>query len=121
MKLQQAYFNESNAYGGWTLIGYVGPGASGNATSTSTTNFNYTSSMAATVTATAATASAWSAANITKLNDCSPAAHWAINLNAAAEASDGYTAAINTDTNGGCAALTPSFTKLSIAGGAAAD
>ena len=37
VKLQQAYFSESNKAGGWQLIGYMAPGEN-----SSTTNFSYT-------------------------------------------------------------------------------
>ena len=40
VKLQQAYAAESNAAGGWTLIGYSAPGSVSGTTS-STSNFTY--------------------------------------------------------------------------------
>lgn len=60
MKLQEAYASESNAIGGWTLIGYQAPGSSG----TTTTD----------------TKDAWKAAANVALNDCPSGSTWDIEV-----------------------------------------
>ena len=110
VKLQQAYFSESSQYGGWELIGYVGPGDRNSAQSTYTTNFEYDgSALASNSTSTAETAGAWKASNRAKLNDCGVSDNWKIKLNAVSEEKDSYEATV---TGTGCEALTPTFAKI---------
>ena len=109
VKLQQAYFSESNVYGGWTLIGYTAPGTDGK-----TTNFTFTpaAGLAANGTTSAATQGAWQAANNVKLNDCGPAVHWQVNLEKVDDSQEGYEAVMAADTDGACQSLTPTFTNI---------
>ena len=107
--MQQAYFSESNAYGGWTLIGYTAPGTSGE-----TTNFWFSSSGLDANTATqAAVPLAWTADNKAKLNDCAisskAAGIWKVSLDAVADGKDTYSASVTGD---GCLALTPTFGNI---------
>ncbi|MBQ5611383.1 MAG: hypothetical protein IIU83_07305 [Fibrobacteraceae bacterium] len=107
--MQQAYFSESNKYGGWTLIGYTAPGTDGK-----TTNFTFTpaASLAANGTTSVATSGAWQAANNVKLNDCAPAVHWQVNLKAVTNSQEGYEAVMASDNNAACQSLTPTFTNI---------
>lgn len=109
VKLQQAYFSESNTYGGWTLIGYTAPGTNGE-----TTNFWFSSEGLAANTATAAAVpKAWTADNKAKLNDCAlsskAAGVWKVSLDAVANGKDTYSASVTGD---GCLALTPTFNTI---------
>ena len=107
VKLQQAYFSESNVYGGWTIIGYTAPGTDGK-----TNNFTFTSG--ATLTAENTTSSAvddaWEAANNVKLNDCDPGKNWVVKLTAVADGQDAYTA--NVAGGADCKALTATFENI---------
>lgn len=110
VKLQQAYFSESNKYGGWTLIGYTAPGNNG-----VTTNFTFTASegLAKNTTTQGDVEGAWQAANNVKLNDCSgETVHWQVNLKAVANDKEGYEAKMASDNDGACLALTPTFTNI---------
>jgi hypothetical protein len=110
VKLQQAYFSESSKYGGWELIGYVGPGDRSSAKSTYTTNFEYDgSALESNSTSTTAVTNAWKAKNRAKLNDCGSAYNWTITLAAVADEKDSYNAAVS---GTGCEALTPTFAKI---------
>lgn len=111
IKLQQAYFSEASKYGGWDLIGYVGPGERNSATSTYTTNFQYTAeNLASNSTSTDAVSKAWKAHNVSKLNDCQPGDNWYIDLaDASTTERDSYTATV---TGTGCSGLTPTFDKI---------
>lgn len=110
--MQQAYFSESNKYGGWTLIGYTAPGNNG-----VTTNFTFTPSagLAKNTTTQGAVTGAWQAANNVKLNDCAgdgSTVHWQVDLKAVANEKEGYEAKMVSDTEGACLALTPTFTNI---------
>ena len=107
--MQQAYFSESNVYGGWTLIGYTAPGTGGK-----TTNFTFTpaAGLVANGTTSAATSGAWQAANNVKLNDCSAAVHWQVNLKQVVNSQEGYEAVMVSDNGGACQSLTPTFTNI---------
>ena len=106
--------SESNALGGWVLIGYSGPGVSDAANSSHTTNFGYAGSITATSTGTAADNSPdWSATSSVPLNDCASGNAWKI----VSTAGDGGTvtfAASNGDA--ACVALTPSYCKIATSG-----
>lgn len=106
VKLSQAYFSETNKLGGWTLIGYKAPGEDAK-----TTNFEYKGAINANTAVTATTPKAWSATNNLKLNDCASAEHWTIEAVYSAT-NDTYNAAIASDNDGACTALTPSFTLI---------
>ena len=66
VKLQQAYFNESNKYGSWKLIGYTAPNDG------QTTNFVYGIGSIALDNSTAVNSETvgWQASNGKALNDC---------------------------------------------------
>ena len=114
IKLQQAYVSESNSLGGWTMIGYSGPGASDAAASSHTTNFGYSSALDANSTYTSNTAHDWSATSTVPLNDCGTGGEWAI----VSTPGDGGTVTFEASITGsGCAPLTPSYCKLSTDGG----
>ena len=118
MKLQQAYAAESNAAGGWTLIGYTAPG---NGT---TTNFYYgigeidlkNSSNVSSATV------AWQAANPKALNECAAVtgvtagnvnlsgANWTVSVTPNSTNTDlTFKAEAKTE---GCQALTPTFANI---------
>jgi prepilin-type N-terminal cleavage/methylation domain-containing protein len=107
VKLQQAYFSESNAYGGWTLIGYTAPAGG------SSNNFTYAGTgLAADQTTKAETEKAWSATNNVKLNDCAPGENWTVKLAEvnADDPEDSYDAVVAGGAN--CTALTPTFANI---------
>lgn len=108
VKLQQAYFSESNAYGGWTLIGYTAPAGG------ESNNFKFTggSTLAVDGTTTAAVGDAWEAENKVKLNDCAPGKNWVVALDAinADDPKDAYDATVAGGAD--CTALTPTFTNI---------
>lgn len=105
--MQQAYFSESNVYGGWTIIGYTAPGTDGK-----TNNFTFTSGATLTAenTTSAAVNDAWEAANNAKLNDCAPGKNWVVKLTAVADGQDAYTA--NVAGGADCKALTATFENI---------
>ncbi len=113
VKLQEAYFSESNAIGGWTMIGYKAPAASSAADSISTSgsNFDYSqqgSYTNGTITTASATA-LWQAKNKVVLNDCavSDANVWQIKgtISSALVTFSASTSSI-------CTPLTPTFSKI---------
>lgn len=109
VKLQQAYAAESNAAGGWTLIGYTAPG---NGT---TTNFTYTGAIPASGSTADATANAWKAAPKVDLNDCaSSGSSWQVKVTPGNGGSVAFEATITEpqSASGACQALTPTFTKI---------
>lgn len=114
MKLQQAYYAEQTAVGGWVLIGYTGPGTSSAGTNPSsyTTNFNYYGSIAGTATSSGETAGSqvgWTAESRVALNDCTKGSTWSITDNLTSNEIT-FTATVGDKTN--CEALTPSFEKI---------
>ena len=109
VKLQQAYASESNAIGGWKLIGYEAPGTSG-----VTTNFTYTGTVAEGSAVTVASqADAWKAAANVALNDCPKNATWdvAANLNATTGVVT-FNATLAAASKANCVTLTPNFEKI---------
>jgi prepilin-type N-terminal cleavage/methylation domain-containing protein len=112
VKLQQAYFSESNKIGGWGLIGYAAPGTSsaGANGAANTTNFSYTGGIA---TATASdgqgTQNVWNAASLVALNDCEKGQTWTVAA-VVTSAEVSFNSAVPAGT--GCAALTPTFDKI---------
>ena len=111
VKLQQAYFSESNVMGGWVLIGYVGPGASdaGANGSSHTTNFSYSGNLGVSDT-TSTTTTGWQANSIPVLNDCPANSAWTVSV-VKSNAEVSFTAATPTG-QAGCKALTPTFDKI---------
>ena len=109
MKLQQAYFVETNKIGGWTLVGYQAPVSQ---------NFTYSGAFTtdqAVETSTLTTAkNGFEAANKVKLNDCEAAKNWTVAIQFTSGKKDvDYTASAGS--SAGCQALTPSFTQISQA------
>ena len=110
VKLMEAYASESNAMGGWTLIGYQAPGSVSGSQGV-TTNFTYSGSIDATAAVTADAADAWKAAGNVALNDCPKGSAWKIKTTiAAATGVVSFDATLSDPTN--CTTLTPNFTKI---------
>ena len=117
--MQQAYISEDGSIGTWALIGYKGPGE-GSADSSTTTNFSYSDGVAAKETLPAQDKIGWTAKNNVQLNDCVANSIWTIAMKKA-DASSGnaaagdaiFTAKVGGEqSNAGCTALTPTFTKI---------
>lgn len=109
VKLQEAFAAESNAAGGWTLIGYTAPG---NGT---TTNFTYSGAITASGSTSAATTDAWKAVPNVDLNDCSHSgSSWQVKVTPGDGGSVAFEATITEpqSASGACQALTPTFTKI---------
>ena len=103
VKLQQAYASESNAIGGFKLIGYETPGANG-----VTTNFTYTGAVGDTETTTEETEDAWKAEANVALNDCAKTSTWDIKaMIAATTGVVSFEATLGDEDN--CLTLTPNF------------
>lgn len=118
VKLQTAYYSESNAIGGWVLIGYKGPGdgnaSKNNGSSSHTTNFSYAGASSLdgnsnSVITTSANLTNWTATSNIALNDCKANSTWTITDNATSSEIN-FTAAVNGGAE--CVALTPSFDKI---------
>ena len=112
VKLQEAYFSESNYIGSWTLIGYTAPGSNG-----TTTNFTYAGGLTDKQSTSVTGDGAWKATNNVKLNDCPSAANWYVTEEispATTTASVGLTqkGKILTTNAAGCTALTPNFESI---------
>lgn len=105
--------SESNALGGWKLIGYSGPGESKDAKKTETTNFTYEGSIDASGTSDKAETD-WTATAKTDLNECGNGSTWTVESTPA----DGgmVTFAANMSDKDNCTALTPSYCKISTDG-----
>jgi prepilin-type N-terminal cleavage/methylation domain-containing protein len=112
VKLQQAYVSESNALGGWVLIGYSGTGVSDAANSSHTTNFQYYGSIDATSTATSASTD-WTAKSSAPLNECPQNNLWTLTANPGTGGTVTFTAS---NGNNNCVALTPSYCKIATSG-----
>jgi type IV pilus assembly protein PilA len=115
VKMQQAYFSESNFVGSWTLIGYKAPGTGDATTGSATTNFTYTPGTITGGSTDQAVANAWSANNNVKLNDCTPAANnWTVNVtpNNASTSSAADVSFESKVSNNECRALTPTFETI---------
>lgn len=110
VKMQQAYFTEANAIGGWTVIGYTSPGESDQ-----TTNFKYSGGVTKNETVTTDQTGAWKAQNRVNLNDCAKDVdHWTINVAFTTGRKDlTFTSAVD-DASGNayCSSLTPSFAQI---------
>ena len=115
VKLQQAYFSESNMAGGWTLIGYTAPNGG------ETTNFVYG---IGDITAGASTALSdakvgWQAAGLKDLNECTATgttgkggtkldkSSWTVSVNGTTDLEFDAVAS-----GAGCVALTPTFGNI---------
>jgi type IV pilus assembly protein PilA len=117
VKLQQAYFSESNQAGGWQLIGYMAPG-----TNSATTNFSYNPGDIAVGTSDALAQAkvGWQAGNSVNLNECAggangtPNYHWTVTLSLSSATNNGNADVAFAASAGdaGCVALTPTFDKI---------
>lgn len=112
VKLQQAYFSESNMAGGWQLIGYSAPNNG------STTNFKYDVGGIAKDASDALGSNqvGWQAANKANLNECTgdgSTFNWTVTLSKETGTSqDDIKFAASAGSNAGCVALTPTFDKI---------
>lgn len=116
VKLQQAYFSESNMGGGWQLIGYMAPSGDGES---KTTNFEYGVGDIAASTSSDLSGGkiGWTAKNRIALNECKiPSTHsWQVKVsktNTAANSAGEDVAFESKALTAGCIALTPSFEKI---------
>jgi hypothetical protein len=108
--MQQAYFTETNAIGGWTLIGYKAPGDNAQ-----TTNFKYTGGVGAAETVTTDQTGAWKAQNRVNLNDCAKDTdHWTVDVAFVSSGKDlSFDSKVDDATGTAvCASLTPSFAQI---------
>lgn len=115
VKMQQAYFSESNFVGSWTLIGYKAPGTGDATNGSATTNFTYTPAAITGGSTISAVTNAWSAKNNVKLNDCTPASNnWTVNVRptTATSAAAADVAFESKVLNNECRALTPTFETI---------
>ena len=107
VKMQQAYFQEAVAYGGWKLIGYVAPGQDNQ-----TSNFEYSGAIDEAGSTQAATENVWSAKNKGALNDCTSAENnWTINADAVSDGSTSTALEAKVATDD-CRTLTPTFENI---------
>lgn len=111
--MQQAYFNESNKYGSWKLIGYTAPGTNNvNAGTSATNNFEYAGGNTITeANSTSAVTGVWTANNIAKLNECArgTSPNWSLATGlVGTTGQDSYTATVAEN----CKSLTPTFDKI---------
>ena len=114
VKLQQAYFSESNMAGGWQLIGYLAPSGAG---ASETTNFKYDVGAIATNTSDAVTDQkiGWQAANKANLNECSgngTVFNWTVKVQKKSGTSQDDVTFTSSAGPAGCVALTPTFDKI---------
>jgi prepilin-type N-terminal cleavage/methylation domain-containing protein len=110
VKLQEAYASESNAMGGFKLIGYQSPGSS-TATGSTTTNFTYTGSIPANSSQTSDANDAWRASTRVSLNECNSSSFWNIATKIATTSGVvSFTPSISDP--GNCTVLTPNFTSI---------
>ena len=115
VKLQQAYFSESNKVGGWQLIGYMAPSGDG---ASQTTNFAYgvgDITAGQTVDATTAGSIGWTAKNRIALNECAIPSdyNWSVKVKLASTGTNGKDVGFESAAKGtGCISLTPSFEKI---------
>ena len=109
VKLQQAYFSESNMAGGWQLIGYSAPN---NGT---TTNFKYGNSLGITAQQSndlQENKIGWDAMNNVALNECASAVNWTVTLSKATGTTSADISFAASAGPAGCVALTPTFDKI---------
>ena len=107
VKMQQAYFTETNAIGGWTLIGYKAPGDNDQ-----TTNFKYSGVVGKAESETTDQTGAWKAQNRVNLNDCAKDTdHWTVDVAFTTGDKDlTFTSTVDdAASTANCSSLTPSF------------
>ena len=107
MKVQQAYFSESNMAGGWQLIGYQAPNNG------STTNFEYGTDLGISDQNSDALESSqvgWDEKNKVALNECESGVNWTVSVTPNPTNTDlTFKAEAKT---AGCQALTPTFANI---------
>jgi type IV pilus assembly protein PilA len=111
VKLQQAYFSESNMAGGWQLIGYLAPNNG------ETTNFIYDKGDIAKDASDGVTdqKDGWKAANKANLNECQGAGatfNWTVKVQKKSGSSQDDITFTASAGPAGCVALTPTFDKI---------
>ncbi len=109
VKLQQAYFSESNKAGGWQLIGYSAPNNG------STTNFTYGNDLGIGDQNSDSLASSkigWDAKNNVALNECASAVNWTVTLSKASGTTSADIEFVASAGDAGCQALTPTFANI---------
>jgi hypothetical protein len=110
VKLQDAYFSESNMAGGWQLIGFLAPSGAG---ANQTTNFTYEGSIdPAGSDALDDAVEGWAASNRQNLNECTAAKNWTVTLSKASGTTQADIAFAASAGPAGCVALTPTFDKI---------
>lgn len=113
MKLQEAYFSESNHVGNWTIIGYTAPG-SGTATTGSTTNFDYEQGgsydAANTIATNPSGTEVWTATAKANLNDCGAGDTWGVQVSVSDDSKVTFATGMSDETN--CLTLTPNFKNI---------
>ena len=113
MKLQQAYFSESNMAGGWQLIGYMAPSSAGES---ETTNFKYGNQLGIAKDQSNALASnvvGWDAKNKINLNECASGVNWTVTLSKKSSSTAGADIGFSSSAGAaGCVALTPTFDMI---------
>ena len=113
VKLQQAYFSESNKAGGWQLIGYLAPSGAGE---NKTTNFEYGTTLGIDKAASSDLSKdviGWDAKNNINLNECASGVNWTVTLSKVSSTTAGDDISFTAAAKGaGCVALTPTFDKI---------
>lgn len=107
MKLQEAYYSESNAIGNWTIIGYNAPGANNK-----TTNFTYSDPTTYTNNTVESTPSTdiWKAAANVALNDCPSGSYWGVKGSIGSDKKVSFATGLSNDAK--CLTLTPNFKNI---------
>ena len=113
VKLQEAYFSESNAVGSWVMIGYKAPSSgAGDSTSSTGTNFAYSQQGTytnGTITTTTTATAVWQAKNTVVLNDCAVSNDnvWQVKATIS-----NALVTFDASTSNNCKPLTPTFDKI---------
>ena len=113
MKLQEAYFSESNHVGNWAIIGYTAPGTADATTGTSsTTNFSYEQKGTYannTIADDPDGEKVWRSTAKVVLNDCGTEDYWYVEATVSS-AKVSFDAKLSDETN--CLTLTPTFKNI---------
>lgn len=113
VKMQEAYFSESNHVGNWAIIGYTAPG-SGTATSGSTTNFDYaqggTYDERNTIATNPSGTEVWTATAKANLNDCGAGDTWGVQVTVSDDSKVSFATGMSDESN--CLTLTPTFKNI---------
>ena len=113
MKLQEAYFSESNHVGNWAIIGYTAPGTAGaTAGTSSTTNFSYEQKGDYdnnTIATDPSKTEVWRSTAKVVLNDCGTDDYWSVKATVNS-AKVSFDAVLSDEAN--CLTLTPTFKNI---------